>query len=377
MARDVAIDAADLLDVLKRMIRIRSVLPHEQPLAEFIADELRKIGVEPEWDEVAPGRPNVYASADLGPRDRFLTLTGHTDTVGVARNWLTDPFDPVEQDGRLYGLGSVDMKAGLACALVAFKTLVESPECRGRLGRVGFAATVDEEGYGTGARALLKTEYAKSDGLLLGEPYYGDSDTGPIPLAMTGKVLYRLTVQGRAAHAFHPERGVNAVEDAGKILAALPRLRLGAHPLIGQGNYSTLKVDGGYREYAVVVPEHCEIIITRLTVPGETRETAIQDMHDLIASLDLPSRVTVETPPPYYDPFFLDQRTPLLAAFQEGYRTVLGRSPVLAGRRGIIDGNIYVTEGGIPTVTFGPAGAGLHEAGEYVEIATLEPVARV
>ncbi|MBI4553906.1 MAG: M20/M25/M40 family metallo-hydrolase, partial [Candidatus Latescibacteria bacterium] len=155
------------------------------------------------------------------------------------------------------------------------------------------------------------------------------------------------------------------------------RLRLGAHPLIGQGNYSTLKVDGGYREYAVVVPEHCEIIITRLTVPGETRETAIQEMHDLIASLDLPSRVTVETPPPYYDPFFLDQRALVLTAFQEGYQTVFGRSPLLAGRRGIIDGNIYVTEGGIPTVTFGPAGAGLHEAGEYVEIATLEPVARV
>ena len=135
---------------------------------------------------------------------------------------------------------------------------------------------MDEEGYGIGAKALLDTEYAGSDAMLLGEPYFGCEIGGPdeaLPIGLTGKVLYKLTVTGRMAHAFYPERGVNAVEDAGKILAALDQLKIGQHPEFGSGNYSTLKVEGGYKEYAVVVPETCEIIISRLTVPGETRDT--------------------------------------------------------------------------------------------------------
>ena len=107
------IDAAYLLETLKQSIRINSVVPVEEKLSEFIADELRGLGVEPKWHEIAPGRPNVYAMADRGPADDILLLTGHLDTVDVAANWETDPFTPVEKDGRLYGLGSFDMKSGL------------------------------------------------------------------------------------------------------------------------------------------------------------------------------------------------------------------------------------------------------------------------
>ncbi len=365
MNRALAIDMAYLLDLLKRMIRIDSVLPHEQRLAELIADELRNLGLEPEWHEVSPGRPNVYASADLGPNERFLTITGHTDTVGVAENWKTDPFAPAEIDGRLYGLGTVDMKAGLACGLTAFKTLLESAGLRGKLGKLGFAATVDEEGQGTGARALLETAYAESDVMLLGEPFFGD-DSRPVPIAMTGKVLYKIILQGKAAHGFNPELGVNAVEDAGKILAALDRLNLRPHPVLGRGNYSTLKIEGGYSEYSVVVPERCDVIITRLTVPGETRQNVVEDMEALIASLDLRSEVVVDTAPPYYQPYSLERESAPLAAFEAAFREVTGRAPVFGGLAGITDGNIYVAEAGIPTVTFGPSGGGLHEADEYV-----------
>jgi acetylornithine deacetylase/succinyl-diaminopimelate desuccinylase-like protein len=376
MTRSLDIDTPYLLDLLRRMIRIDSVIPREQALAELVADELRSFGLEPEWNEVAPGRPNVYASAELGTNERFLTITGHMDTVGVAENWESDPFDPVERGGRLYGLGSADMKAGLACGLTAFKTLVEATGLHGNRGRLGFAATVDEEGHGTGARALLTTQYAGSDAMLLGEPFFGD-DGRPVPICMTGKVLYRLTVKGKAAHAFNPELGVNAVEDAGKIVAALDRLNLRSHTELGKGNTSTLKIGGGYREYSVVVPERCEVVITRLTVPGETRRIAVEDMEALVASLNLQSQVSVETAPPYYEPYVLERESAPMAAFEAAFREVLGRAPVIGGRRGITDANIYVAERGIPTVTFGPDGGGLHEANEFVEMATLEPTARI
>ena len=373
----IQIDTNYLFDTLKQMIRINSVIPHEESLATYVAGKIRELGLEPEWHEVAPGRPNVYARADLGGNNRLLTFTGHMDTVDVAHNWPTDPFEPVEKEGKLYGLGSMDMKGGLACALTAFKALVEAEADHGRLGRIGFAATVDEEGYGTGARALLETEYGHSDAMLLGEPFYGAGNGWALPNGITGKVLYKLTVTGRTAHAFHPERGVNAVEDAGKIVAALKQLRLGEHPIFGRGNYSTLKFEGGYKEYAVVVPEHCEVIITRLTVPGESVATAVTGMQALIDSLDLASQVTIETPPPFYEPYLLAETSAIFRAFKPAYEQIVGQVPHFVPQKGITDSNIYVAEGNIPTIVFGPRGSGAHEAGEYVEIATLEPVTRV
>lgn len=377
MTDSIAVDTAYLIDTLKAMVGIDSILPHEERLAEFIADELGAMGAKPEWHEVAPDRPNVYGTVDLGPTDRFLVFSGHSDTVGVASGWETDPFQLTERDGRLYGLGAVNMKGGLACSLAAFKALVEAEELHSGLGRLGLAVTVDQEGHSIGAKALLETQYGRCDAMLHAEHFYGDSEEDYLPIAVTGKVLYKLVVRGRTAHAFRPYLGVNAIADASRIVAALDRLRLKEHPLFGRGTVCTLKIEGGYKQYAMVVPEHCEVIITRLIVPGETRQTAVEDMRELIDSLNLESEVEVETPPPCYDPYFLDRSTPILVPFQEVYREMIGVSPHFAGHRGIVDANVFVAEGNIPTIVFGPKGANHHCAGEYVELATLEPVARV
>ncbi|MFK7800898.1 MAG: M20 family metallopeptidase, partial [Anaerolineae bacterium] len=342
----IKIDADYLLETLKESIRINSILPYEEVMARFFADKLRELGVEPEWHVVAEGRPNVYGCVKLGPSDKLITLTGHTDTVDIAENWLTDPFDPVIKDGKLYGLGSYDMKSGLVCALTAFKALIETPELHDKLGTVAFAATVDEEALGLGAKALLETKYGKSDAMLLGEPMWGD-EAGPIPLGLTGKVLYKLTVVGRAAHGFYPDRGLNAVEAASKIIASLDQLNLYEHPEHGKGNYSTLKFEGGYQEYAIVVPERCEVIITRLTVPGENRASAVVDMQALIDSLDLDCEVTIETPAPFYEPYLIDENSSFVDDFKAAYEGVIGRPPVCGFGRGITDGNIYVADGGI------------------------------
>lgn len=370
------IDSTYLLDTLKKSIQINSVTPVEEKLASFFANEIRKLGIEPEWDVVAPGRPNVYAMADLGPSDDMLLLTGHLDTVDVAANWETDPFDPVEKDGKLYGLGSFDMKSGLVCCLAAFKTLIEDKSLHGKLGKIAFAATVDEEGYGLGAEALLKTEYANAAGILLTEPFWG-TDDWPIPLGLTGKVLYKLTITGKMAHGFYPERGQNAIEDAGKIIAALDQLDLYEHPEFGRGNYSTLKIDGGYTEYAIVVPEQCDVIITRLTIPGESRDNAVDDMRALINSLDLACDVQIETPPPFYEPYVIDTDERLAQSFSNAYRQCIGKLPSYKFARGITDANIYVPQGNIPTITFGPLGSGAHECNEFVQIDSLTPVAQV
>lgn len=372
----IQIDTTYLLETLKESIRINSILPHEEAYAHYLAGQIREMGVEPEIEMVAPGRPNVYATARLGPSERFILLTGHSDTVDIADGWKTDPLEPVTQDGRLYGLGSYDMKSGLVCALAAFKALVDAKELHGQLGRVGFAATVDEEGYGLGAKALLQSDYGKCDAILLGEPFFG-TEIHPLPIGITGKVLYKITLYGKQAHGFYPDRGINAIEEAGKIIAALDRLKIGNHPEYGRGNYSTLKIEGGYKEYAIVVPERCEIIITRLTVPGESQTSALQDMQALIDSLDLRCRVEIDTPDPFYEPYLISRETSFAKVFDKTYEDIVGTAPHYSFLKGITDANIYVAEGGIPTITLGPLGNGAHEAGEYVDIDSLAPVAQI
>ena len=372
------VDTDYILETLKKLVRIDSVLPHEEKLAGFLADEIRSFGIEPELHEVAPGRPNVYAIAELGSSESFLVFSGHSDTVDAASDWETNPFEPVVKDGRLYGLGAINMKSGLACMLAAFKALIESKEYRGRLGRLGLAVTVDQEGYSLGAKALLGTYYGRCDAMLHAEHFFGSSEKDYLPMAVTGKILYKLIVHGRAAHAFRPhEGGINAVTDASRIITALDKLKLKKHPIFEQGTVCVLKVDGGYKEYSIVVPERCEIVITRLTVPGETAETARQDMLDLIASLKLESKVDIEMAPPSYEPYSLDLQSEPATTFSAAYQKVIGHAPHFGAHRGIVDANVFAGEGGIPTIVFGPKGAGHHKAGEYVEIQSLAPVARV
>ncbi|MGE0441726.1 MAG: M20 family metallopeptidase [Gemmatimonadales bacterium] len=371
-------DAAEIRELTAALVRADSRLPREERAAGVVIDWLRGQGFRPEVTEVAPGRPNVTVRAAPGPRRELVTLTGHLDTVDVAEGWDSDPFEPVERGGRLHGLGALDMKSGLACALVAFRRLATDPALAPRLGAVGFAATVDEEAFGTGARALLRTPFGQSAFMVLAEPFHGASPEDPVPVVMPGKILYRIEVQGRTSHALnHPERGINAVDDAARIVRALERLPLGRHPVLGPMNYATLKIEGGYREYAVVVPERCEIVVTRLLAPGETRVGALGELQALIDELGLASRVTVEAAPPSYDPFEVSKDHPGMASFRRAFERSRGRAPVLGGLLGITDANIYQAEGGIPTLIFGPAGRGLHERNEYVEIDSLAPTAAI
>ena len=167
------------------------------------------------------------------------------------------------------------------------------------------------------------------------------------------------------------------MEAAGKIVAALDQLSLHEHPQYGRGNYSTLKIEGGYRQYAIVVPEHCEVIITRLTVPGESRDSLLTDMRQLIDSLDLNCPVKIETPPPFYDPYVIDTGSRLAKAFRQAHEAVTGAAPTFDFLTGITDANTYVAEGKIATIMVGPSGNGAHECNEYVEIDSLAPVAQV
>jgi acetylornithine deacetylase/succinyl-diaminopimelate desuccinylase-like protein len=168
-----------------------------------------------ELHDVQPGRPNIYAKFEgCGPRKR-LDFNGHTDTVPVVSGWTHDPFAPVKEDGKIYGLGSNDMKGGIASILSMMKAFVDSGHDFFK-GQLSFSGLIDEEAYGEGAKAMLKTDWGKVDGMVLAGPMSATKES-PTPLIITGKVVYDIYVKGKAAHSFHPQAGI--------ILANLPQER--------------------------------------------------------------------------------------------------------------------------------------------------------
>lgn len=368
------LDDSYALRRLEEMIAINSVVGQEGELAEYLRGELEALGLRCEVEEVEPGRPNVYARLEGEGPGKRLNFNGHTDTIPVVEGWETDPFAPVVKDGRLYGLGACDMKGGIACILDMMRAFVESGYPFN--GELSFSGVIDEEAYGEGAKAMLKTDYGKVDAIVLAEPYPGD-ETKPIPLGITGKILYDIHVKGRAAHGFRPQLGINAIEEAGEILASLDKLEFKEHPDFGRGNYSTLKIEGGYEIYSVVVPARCRFEVNRLLVPGETVETAIEDMERLIGTLELESDVEVRTKPPRYEAYVMEKDEDIIRVFDSVYKEVMDVEPHYEYAYGITDANIFAGEGKIPCLHLGPQRGGAHQKNEYVLLDWLPPVSKM
>ena len=159
--------------------------------------------MDAELDPVAPGRPNVYAVVEGGQAGPTLLFEGHTDVVteGDPGAWTSDPFGADIRDGRLYGRGSADMKAGLVAALFAAG--------RGRRGsvsgRIVLAALVDEEGMMAGARHFVSTGRANGiDAAICCEP-----EDGEVCNVSKGALRLRVDFAGAMAHGAMPFQGRN------------------------------------------------------------------------------------------------------------------------------------------------------------------------
>jgi acetylornithine deacetylase/succinyl-diaminopimelate desuccinylase family protein len=367
------IDHDYTLTKLEEMIRIPSIVGNEKELAHYLQNELDELGLKTELQEVKPGRPNVYAKLEGSESGKRLNFNGHTDTVPVVSGWTHDPFIPMKEDGKIFGLGSNDMKGGIACIISMIKAFVDSGhEFKGQL---SFSGVIDEEAYGEGAKAMLKTEWSKVDGIVLAEPNQA-TENSPTPLGITGKVLYDIYVKGKAAHGFSPQYGINAIEQAGIILANLSKLNIKEAKGF-KGNYSTLKIEGGYSVYSVVVPAEARFEVNRLTVPGETVESVIEDMEELVASLNLEAEVAVKTKPPLYSSYVMDRTEPLVVLFDSVYRKVHGVEPYYGYNSSITDANTFAGEGGIPCIHLGPFAGGSHQKDEYTLIDSLPPVSEI
>jgi acetylornithine deacetylase len=363
-----------LARLLADLVAIDSINPDlvaggagEGAIARFIAGWLAAAGLQVHLDEVGPGRPNVIAIARGSGGGRALLLNGHIDTVGVAG--MADPHRPRVEGSRLYGRGAYDMKCGVAACMAA---MAELPG-RGLRGDVIFTAVSDEEYAGRGT--LDVASRYRADAALIAEPTEQE-----LVVAHKGFVWLEIETQGRAAHGSIPG-AVDAIVQMGKVLVAIDALnrRLLAqptHPLLGSGSLHASLISGGQELSSY--PERCVLAVERRTVPGETSDQAEQELGAIARAVAAEDptfqavvrrgvdRAPMETPADALLPALLRRHA----------AEVLGRAIPVVGVPYWTDA-ASLAAAGIPTVLFGPSGAGAHATEEWVDLESVQQCAEI
>jgi len=335
--------------------------PGEGAVAELLAHTLRDWGFKVDLLEVLPGRPNVLARIGGGQGGRSLLLNGHLDTVGV-EGMTHAPFAPDERDGRLYGRGATDMKAGIAAMCAAAVRAADA----GLGGEVIVTAVIDEEFESHGTRALLA----------MGITAHAAIVTEPTRLAICpahrGFAWAEVTVAGRAAHGSRYDVGVDAITHAALLLAELDAhqravLAHRTHPLLGRASLHAGTIGGGIG--LSTYPDRCTVSLERRTLPGERGASFADEIAAAAA------RVRSITPSFHADvmlglvqePNDVPSDHALVVAMQEAC-TAAGRAAPIEGLSCWTDAAL-LTAAGIPAICYGPGDIALaHAAEEYVTV---------
>ena len=353
--------------LLRDLVAIDSVNPTlvpgargEADIARRLADELRAWGLAVEITDVVPGRPNVVGVLEGRQSGRTLMLCGHTDTVGITG--MPRPFDAEIRDGKLFGRGSQDMKGGVAAMVGAARRIVES----GGLdrGRLMIAAVADEEHSSLGADALV--EAWRADAAVVTEPTGLD-----VAVAHKGFQWIVVETRGRAAHGSRPRDGRDAIMRMGRVLSRLEqlekKLRSGSsHRLLGAASLHASIINGG--EELSSYPARASLQFERRTLPGESLDVGLREVLGILDQLRKEDAEFEGDAQMVFgrEPYEIDPSSPVPDALVRA-ATAVGCNTRQVGMTFWTDAAI-LGAAGIPTVLFGPGGAGLHSTEEYVLI---------
>jgi succinyl-diaminopimelate desuccinylase len=380
------IDVAGMIAFLRELVQVRSVHdPHdpasgESAAAALVQAKMREFGWEPEVSEVAPGRPNVIATVDGGGGPGpVLAFEGHTDVVteGDLSEWTVDPYGAEVRDGRVYGRGSADMKAGLAAMMYAVAALQAAGPFPGT---VKVCALADEEGM------MLGAKHASSSGALAGVAgvIVCEPEAGEVCAVAKGALRLRVDLTGKMAHGAMPQHGRNPLPALGRLLARLGGLQqelqdqLGPHEHLGPLYLTPTVAMAGAPAQQNVIPRVASAYLDVRTIPGAAHDDIVRRVSELAAAAcddGIGHAVTViDDRPPVDTPV----SHPVVAALAAAHEEVTGTPARYGGVPGTTDGTILTRDAGLATVVYGPGGKWIaHQADEFVEISEVETCARV
>ena len=365
---EIEIKKENLLNLLQELIRINSVNPSLSPtgagehkIALFLKQYLANLGLEVHLQEVKENRINVIAVLKGSGKGKSIMLCGHTDTVSVDRMEI-DPFKAEFIDGKVYGRGAFDMKGGLAAQIIAVQSIIEAGITL--QGDVILALVADEEYASIGMESLLK-EYS-SHAAIICEPTNLD-----IVIAHKGFSWFNVEIFGCSAHGSRPDKGIDAIVKAGKVLTEFETLGKKVlsqknHQLLGSPSVHASMIRGGIE--LSTYPDYCKIEFERRNLPGEDSTAIAGEIDNILcdvrskdAQLKADFEVFFSRPA-----FEISKEAAIVQSLVRAHHTLGMETPEFKGQGGWMESALLL-EAGIPPAIFGPSGNGAHAAIEYVD----------
>ncbi len=382
-------NSADQIGFLQDLVRAQSANPYtvenstpdsgiEKEMAALIAAKLRAIGLQPELIGASPERPNVVATLKGARVGKTLALNGHMDTVMPSKQWTMDPFGATIVGQRLYGLGVLDMKASLAIFVYAAQALMEAGIKLG--GDLVLTFAVDEE---PGGASPYGTNYLLDHGVTATTAIVAEPGLDNVTIGHRGGYRFKIIVRGAAAHTGslqweRREIGKNAIAAMGDVITALRDLEIPSQPAAafpGRKSVFTFPtlIQGG--STINTVPEDCVAYGDSRLMPGNTEaqlEGLIRERLAPIPGLDYTLEKLLFVPA-----VEIATDESIVQILQQRTTEITGNIPTTEGCGPWNDGWMFISRG-IPAICgFGPAGAGVHAADEYVELDSFIATTRI
>ena len=394
---------AESVDRLATLVRCPSILGHEQSALAAMTQLYEHLGLEP---QAVPTRPETLASrpgfspplipyegrdnvvAIHRPRTtlgRSLALQGHVDVVpeGAADLWITPPFEPAIRDGRMYGRGAGDMKAGIISYCMAFKAL--NLAGLQPAAEVQMQSVIEEECTGNGALAAMLALPA-TDAVIIPEPGPG---LPAMYSAEVGVVWAWITVTGRPTHVRDMQAGVNAIEAATAIAARFKdyqremnkaeRIHPSFHGVNHPVNVNFGSIEGG--EWNSSVPTRCRIGLRVGVMMGYTAAQTKRDIEAIVATAAQDealrgAKVALEFKGFMADPCVFDMASPIVVMAKRNFTEVSGTTLRDYPATGLTDGRFFALYQHTPVACFGPDAQDIHGIDESVGLDSMHDITK-
>ncbi|WP_394886900.1 YgeY family selenium metabolism-linked hydrolase [Clostridium butyricum] len=371
----------ELIKLCQDIIKIQSYSGNEGKLVEFLEKKMKECG----FDDVIVDKYGSIIGKIKGKRPGNKVLfDAHIDTVPAedSEKWSHDPFGAVIEDGRIYGRGTSDMKGSLSAMIIAAKYFAKDNN-KDFPGEIYISGVVHEECFeGVASRNI--SEYVKPDYVVIGEASHLN-----LKIGQRGRAEVVVETFGVPAHSANPEKGVNAVYSMAEIINKLQEIPYEEDEFLGKGILELTDIKSSPYPGASVVPSYCKATYDRRLLVGETKESVLKPIVELIEELRK-NKPNVD----YKVSYARGKEKCHTGAFIEGERFFpawcydenevfvkntyeklksIGIMPKITNYSFCTNGSHYAGEAGIKTIGFGASKENIaHTIDEYIEIEQLE-----
>jgi putative selenium metabolism hydrolase len=359
---------------LSKLVQIKSTSMYEKDVQQELKRQMEDAG----FDEVRiDGLGNVIGR--IGNGKRILAIDGHMDTVDVGNpaNWNFDPFGGEVKDGYVFGRGTVDQKGGPAAAVTSGRILKELGFDRD-LTVLVVGSVMEEDCDGLCWKYLVEEENIKPDFAISTEPTNLNIYRGH-----RGRMEILVRFKGLSCHGSAPERGINAIYMAARAALEIEKLneRLGNDEFLGKGSVTISEIKSGSPSLCAVA-DYAQFHLDRRLTWGETKESAVAEIQEIIKEMD----ATVEVlhyeevaytglkygMEKYYPTWKIPAEHKVVTTGVDAFTGLFGKDPIVDkwtfSTNGVTINGYY----GIPIIGFGPGNEVLaHAPNEKVPVSDL------